>query len=110
VRVPLRRFGTWFSRSTPSSAKTLLARRLVQDRPDFVRISGDDLRKMLINEPIPSRDEELLYSMLALIRDELLGRRHNAMIDTTPRTNGTRFYLMGTRSPSVLKGRSELRN
>ncbi len=56
----------------PSSGKTLLVRRLVQDRSNFVRINGDDLRKMFFNEPIPSCDEELLYSMLTIIRDELL--------------------------------------
>ena len=48
----------------PSSGKTPLARRLVQDTQSFMRISGDDLRTMFFNEPAPSRDEDLLYSML----------------------------------------------
>ena len=52
----------------PSSGKTLLARKIVQDRPEFVRISGGDSRVMFFNEPAPSRDEELLYTMLAMIR------------------------------------------
>ena len=73
----------------------------MQDRPDFLRISGDDLRKMFFNEPIPSRDEELLYSMLAIIRDELLRRQYNVIIDTTAPTNRTRSYLMGTKVPHV---------
>jgi predicted kinase len=41
----------------PSSGKTLLARRLVQDNSNFVKISGDDLRKVFFNQPILSRDE-----------------------------------------------------
>lgn len=81
----------------PSSGKTLVARRLVQDRPDFVRISGDDLRTMFFNEPIPSRDEDLLYSTLTVIRDELLRRGYNVVIDTTAPTNKTRSYLMRSR-------------
>ena len=85
----------------PSSGKTLLARRVVQDRSNFVRISGDDLRKMFFNEPIPSRDEELLYSMLAIMRDELLRRQYNVIVDTTAPTNRTRSYLMGTKVPNV---------
>ena len=71
----------------PSSGKALLSRRLVQDRPNFVRISGDDLRKMFFNEPVPSRDEELLYSMLAIIRNELLRRQYDIIIDTTDQMN-----------------------
>ena len=85
----------------PSSGKTLLARRLVQDRPNFVRVSGDDLRTMFFNEPIPSRDEELLYSMLTIIRDELLRRQYNIVIDTIAPTNRTRSYLMSTKVPNV---------
>jgi predicted kinase len=85
----------------PNSGKTLLARRLVQDKPNFARISGDDLRTMLFNEPIPSRDEELPYSMLAIMRDELLRRRYNIIIDTTAPTNRTRSFLMNTKVPRV---------
>jgi len=85
----------------PSSGKTLLARRLVQDRADFVRISGDDLRTMFFNEPIPSRDEELLYSTLALVRDELLRRGYNVVIDTTAPTNRTRSFLIQTKVTNV---------
>lgn len=85
----------------PSSGKTLLARKIAQDRPEFVRISGDDLRVMFFNEPAPSRDEELLYTMLALIRDELLRRHHSVVVDTTAPTNRTRSYLMQTKVPNV---------
>jgi predicted kinase len=85
----------------PSSGKTFLARRLVQDNPTFARISGDDLRTMLFNEPIPSRDEELVYSMLTLMRDELLRHGHSVVIDTTAPTNQTRTYLMSTKAPNV---------
>jgi hypothetical protein len=80
----------------PNSGKALLARRVIQDEPNFVRISGDDLRKMVFNEPKSSSDGELLYSLLELIGDELLGRQYDIMIDTTASTNGTRSYLMGT--------------
>lgn len=85
----------------PSSGKTLLARRLVQDQSDSVRISGDDLRTMFFNEPIPSRDEDLLYSTLTAMRDELLRRSCNVVIDTTAPTNNTRSYLMRTKVPDV---------
>ena len=85
----------------PSSGKTLLARRLVQDKLDFVRISGDDLRTMFFNEPIPSRDEDLIYSTLGHIRDELLGRGYNVVIDTTAPTNQTRSFLMRTKVQRV---------
>jgi len=85
----------------PSSGKTLLARRLVQDRPNFARISGDDLRTMFFNEPIPSRDEELPYSMLTIMRDELLRRRYNTIIDTTAPTNRTRAFLMNSKVARV---------
>jgi len=85
----------------PSSGKTLLARRLVQDNPSFVRISGDDLRTMFFDEPASSRDEDLLYSTLALVRDELLRRHHNVVIDTTAPTNQTRSFLMRTKAPNV---------
>jgi hypothetical protein len=80
----------------PSSSKTLLVRRMIQDKPNFASISGDDLRTMVFNEPISSSGGELLYSLLALIRDELLGLQYNIMIDTSAPTNGTRSYLMGT--------------
>jgi hypothetical protein len=66
-----------------------------------VRTSGDDLRKMFFNEPIPSRDEELLYSMLAMIRDELLSRQYDVTIDTTAPTNRTRSHLMRTNVSNV---------
>jgi len=85
----------------PSSGKTLLARRLVQDNQTFVRISGDDLRVMFFNEPAPSRDEDLLYSMLVFTRDELLRRQRSVIIDTTAPTNRTRSYLMDARVPGV---------
>ena len=85
----------------PSSGKTLLARRLVQDKPDFVRISGDDLRTMFFNEPIPSRDEDLIYSTLGHVRDELLRRGYNVVIDATAPTNRTRSFLMRTKVKNV---------
>jgi predicted kinase len=85
----------------PSSGKTLLARRLVQDRSSFARISGDDLRTMFFNEPIPSRDEELLYSILAFTRDELLRRQYSTVLDTTAPTNRTRHFLTNTKVPRV---------
>jgi predicted kinase len=85
----------------PSSGKTLLARKLVQDKSDFARISGDDLRMMFFNEPIPCRDEELPYSTLTSMRDELLRRSYNVVIDTTAPTNKTRSHLMRTKVPNV---------
>jgi len=85
----------------PSSGKTLVARRLVRDRADFVRVSADDLRTMFFNEPIPSRDEDLLYLTLTVMRDEVLRRGYNVVVDTTALTNKTRSYLMRTRVPKV---------
>lgn len=56
---------------------------------------------MFFNEPIPSRDEDLLYSTLALMRDDLLRRHYNVVIDTTAPTNRTRSYLMQTKVSNV---------
>ena len=85
----------------PSSGKTLVARRLVQEKADFVRASGDDLRTMFFNEPIPSRDEDPVYSTLTVMRDEMLRRGYNVVVDTTAPTKKTRSYLMRTRVPNV---------
>ncbi|MEM2903728.1 MAG: hypothetical protein QXR00_04440, partial [Candidatus Bathyarchaeia archaeon] len=57
----------------PRSGKTTLARRIVADYPHFARISVDDLRAMLFNETFPCRDEFLVYSLIADLRDKLLG-------------------------------------
>jgi len=74
----------------PKTGKTLLAKRLVADSKNFARIGVDDLRTMLFNEVPPCRDEFLVYSLLAEIRDSLLKRGYSVIIDSTTPDNVNR--------------------
>lgn len=78
----------------PRSGKTTLARRLVTDYPRFARISVDDLRAMLFNETFPCRDEFLIYSLIADLRDKLLSKGYSVVIDSTAPDNITRQFLL----------------
>lgn len=70
----------------PSSGKTFVARILVQDKIDFVRITGDDVRTTFFNKKMPSRVEDLICSTPALVRHEFLRQHYNVVIDATAPT------------------------
>ncbi|MEM2393937.1 MAG: AAA family ATPase [Candidatus Bathyarchaeia archaeon] len=78
----------------PRSGKTTLARRLVADYPYFARVSVDQLREMLFYETFPCRDEFLVYSIIAEMRDALLRRGYSVVIDSTAPDNVTRRFLL----------------
>jgi predicted kinase len=85
----------------PKSGKTMLARRLVTENPNFTRVGVDELREMLFSEAPPCRDEFLLYSMIAQIRDNLLKKGYSVVIDSTAPDNITRNFLLSTRIRNV---------
>ncbi|MBC7130223.1 AAA family ATPase [Candidatus Bathyarchaeota archaeon] len=78
----------------PRSGKTTLARKLVCDYPTFARVSVDDLRTMLFYENFPCRDEFLVYSLIAELRDTLLKKGYSVVIDSTAPDNITRQFLL----------------
>jgi predicted kinase len=81
----------------PRAGKTILAKRLVTDNSCFVRVGVDELRKMFFCEAYPCRDEFLVYSMIAEIRDMLLKNGYSVVIDSTAPDNVTRQFLLSTR-------------
>jgi predicted kinase len=80
----------------PNSGKTVLARRLVAEYHGFARVNVDELRQMLFNEAPPCRDEYIIYSLIAAMRDALLERGYSVVIDSTAPDNVTREFLMTT--------------
>lgn len=78
----------------PGSGKTILAKRLVADYPHLARIGVDELREMFFNEAYPCRDEYLVYSMIAELRDALLKKGYSVVIDSTAPDNVTREFLL----------------
>jgi predicted kinase len=87
--------------SYPKSGKTMLARRLVADNQFFARIGVDELREMFFYEAYPCRDEFLVYSMIAEMRDYLLKNGYSIVIDSTAPDNVTRQFLLTTKVKSV---------
>jgi predicted kinase len=85
----------------PKAGKTLLARRLVTQYPCFARVGVDDLRAMLFNESPPCRDEFMVYSLIAEVRDALLRKEYSVVIDSTAPDNVTRSYLLATKIRNV---------
>jgi len=77
----------------PKSGKTMLANRLIAENLYFARIGVDELRDMLFNESPPCRDEFLVYSMIAEMRDDLLKKGFSVVIDSTAPDNVTREFL-----------------
>jgi len=77
----------------PKSGKTMLANRLIAENLYFARIGVDELRDMLFNESPPCRDEFLVYSMIAEMRDDLLKKGYSVVIDSTAPDNVTREFL-----------------
>jgi predicted kinase len=85
----------------PRSGKTMLAKRLIAENQYFARIGVDELREMLFNEAPPCRDEFLVYSMIADMRDALLEKGYSVVIDSTAPDNITRQFLLTTRRKRV---------
>jgi len=87
----------------PGSGKTVLARRLVQDHPSFLRLSVDDLRNMFYGSTAPSEDEDFTYNCLTVMRDQALSSRHSVVIDCTAPKNSTRSFLLRTKVQGVIR-------
>jgi len=85
----------------PKTGKTMLATRLIAENKNFARVGVDDLREMLFNEVPPCRDEFLIYSLIAEIRDSLLKRGYSVIIDSTAPDNVTRAFLLTTKVKEV---------
>jgi predicted kinase len=85
----------------PRSGKTTLAKRVIAENPYFARIGVDELRDVLFNETYPCRDEFLIYSMMAEMRDDLLKRGYSIMIDSTAPDSITREFLLTTEVEQV---------
>ena len=86
----------------PGSGKTVLARRLTSENPDFVRVSVDDLRNMFFGPMEPPKEEEFVYNALATLRDLTLRNRRSVILDSTAPNNNTRHFLLNTRSEGVV--------
>lgn len=85
----------------PRVGKTMLALRLVAENQSFARVGVDELRKMLFDEVYPCRDEFLVYSIIARMRDALLERGYSVVIDSTAPNNVTRRFLLTTKIKPV---------
>jgi predicted kinase len=87
----------------PGSGKTVLARRLVSDIPNFVRINVDDLRQMYFGSTEPTVDEDFVYGALAALRDHALRNGRSVILDCTAPTNLTRDFLLKTNVANVIR-------
>ena len=87
----------------PRSGKTSLAKRLVADYPYFARVSVDELREVLFYETYPCRDEFLVYSIIAEMRDVLLQKGYSVVIDSTAPDNVTRHFLLTSKVDDASK-------
>lgn len=87
----------------PGSGKTVLARRLTSENPNFLRLSVDDLRDMFFGPVEPPRDEEFVYNNLANLRDLALRSGRSVVLDSTAPRNTTRDFLLNTRVQGVTK-------
>jgi predicted kinase len=85
----------------PGCGKTTLAKKLVMEKPRFIRVSSDDLRAMLFNKVFPCEDEEFVYEIICNIRDLALEAHYNVVIDTTSPNNVTREFLLKTKIKPV---------
>jgi len=88
----------------PGSGKTVLARRLISENHEFVRLSVDDLRSMYFGANQPrERDEEFVYNTITALRDSILRSRRSVVIDSTAPRNSTREILLDTKVQGVTK-------
>ncbi len=89
----------------PGSGKTVLARRLTSENPNFVRLSVDDLRDMFFGPIEPPKDEEFVYNTLAALRDLTLRNGRSVVLDSTSPKNSTAQFSSQYESPRRHKGR-----
>lgn len=87
----------------PGSGKTMLARRLISENHEFVRINVDELRSMYFGAGQPPRDEEFVYNTITSLRDSILRNRHSVVIDSTAPLNFTRHILLDTNVRGVTR-------
>jgi len=87
----------------PGSGKTVLARRLVSDNSNFVRINVDDLRSMYFGRAEPTEDDDFVYDALATLRDFTLRSGRSVIMDSTAPKNSTRDFLLKTNVPNVIR-------
>ena len=85
----------------PGSGKTVLARRLISENHDFVRLNVDELRSMYFGDAQPAKDEELVYDTITTLRDSILRSRRCVVIDSTAPRNSTRHILLNTKVQGV---------
>jgi predicted kinase len=85
----------------PGSGKTVLARRLISENHDFVRLNVDELRSMYFGDAQPAKDEELVYDTITTLRDSILRSRRSVVIDSTAPRNSTRHILLNTKVQGV---------
>jgi predicted kinase len=81
----------------PRAGKTQLAKRLISDHQYFSRLGVDELRSMFFAENYPCRDEYMIYSMIAEMRDALLHFGYSVVVDSTAPFNVTRQFLLTTK-------------
>jgi len=87
----------------PASGKTVLAKRIVSENRDFVRLNIDDLRNMFFGPIEPPKDEEFVYNCLASLRDLVLRSGRSVVLDSTAPNNSTRQFLLKTRVERVTR-------
>jgi predicted kinase len=87
----------------PGSGKSVLARRIVADKKNFVRISVDDIRQMFFGSTEPSHHEEFVYNSLASLRDLALRNGYSVVLDGTAPTNTTREFLLNTKVENAIR-------
>jgi predicted kinase len=87
----------------PGSGKTVLARRLISEHLNFVRLSVDDLRDMFFGPMEPSNEEEFVYNVLGTLRDLTLKNGRSVILDSTAPKNSTRDFLLNTRVEGVVR-------
>ena len=85
----------------PRAGKTKLAKRLMAEQQYFARLGVDELRAMFFDESYPCRDEFMVYSMIAEMRDALLRFGYSVIIDSTAPFNVTRQFLLTTKITPV---------
>ena len=81
----------------------MLARRLVSENRNFVRLSVDDLRSMFFGPVEPPKEEEFVYNSLATLRDLVLRSGQSVVLDSTAPRNTTRRFLLNTRVEGVIR-------
>ena len=86
----------------PGSGKTTLARRLISENHEFVRLNVDELRSMYFGADQPARDEELVYNTITTLRLNTQGRR-SVVIDSTAPRNSTHHLLLSTKVQDVTR-------